>query len=863
MIDKTGDAQYQFVEMLLDTVPSAVFSSDEAGIVTSWNKRAEEITGYTAEDVIGQRCKIFECNPCVAECAADQLGLSLPVIGIVCSIRTKNGARKLVSKNVSALHGETGQPIGKIECFEDVTEKMRIEAQLRDSELRLNLAVSNARIGLIDWQVQTGACSFSEQFAVIAGYTLDELMPHNIQTWERLLHPDDQDRSRDLLRQYFAGTSDRFEVETRLKHKDGFWVWALNRGRAVEWDETLQPIRMIITQIDITDRKRAEEALRKREKILSAVARSSKELIENRDLFAAISSSFTLIGQATEVDRVYLFVNTRDQAGHWTTSQRIEWNSGYSEPQLDNPELKDVPFSEISDFVSPLSKGESFYGVVRLLPDDKVRELLASQSILSIVVIPIFVRHYFWGFVGFDECKYERQWTEAEFSTLAMFSRSIQKTVERNEIEQELENSRREAEEANAMKSQFLANMSHEIRTPMNAILGYTALLKDLMTNEQGANYLNSIQKAGNTLVNLINDILDLSKIEIGKIVLQEDDVEINKLFEEIKEIFSLKLEEKKLRLSLQIDPELPPVLVLDEVRTRQILFNLVGNAVKFTDSGSIEVVAGCLGTDQSSGTVDLQFMVRDTGIGIPKDQQRLIFEPFKQQDGQSTKKYGGTGLGLSISKRLVELMDGRLSLESEPGQGSSFMIDLPAVRVSTKRGSVQLQNEPATPPSMSAGRPTTGNQPAGSRVASDAAQLQSGGPDSPANITVTNDTALRSRQQPSLIHQGLAERLTAIQGGLWNECRLTNHVSAVRTLAGQLAEIGQAFGQKKLHDYALTVLQAANAYHIRKIRDLLAQYPDVIRTYVQPSANGSPATDLPAAVAAGIADGGCDDDQS
>ncbi len=788
---------------------------------------------------------------------------------------------------------------------------MPLEAQLRDSELCLNLVLSNARIGLLDWQLQTGTCLFSQQLATMVGYRLNELVPGTIETWEQLLQPDDRVRSRAMIGQYLAGTADRYEMETRLQHHDGSWIWTLNRAQIIEWDAASQPARMIITQLDITDRKQAEDALRRREKILSAVAWSSKELIENRNLFPAIANCLVQIGEATDVDRVYLFVNHCDDNGQWTTSQRIEWNSGFREPQIDNPELRNIPFQDVADFIGPLQQGESYHGVVRLMASTKTRELLEAQQILSLVVIPIFVRGFFWGFVGFDECKYERQWTEAEFSTLAMFAHSIQKTIERQGIEEELETARHAAEEANALKSQFLANMSHEIRTPMNAILGYTALLKDLAVNDQATHYLNAIQKAGNTLVNLINDILDLSRIEIGKIVLQTDDVELARLFEEIKEIFSLKLTEKQLELSLQIDPVLPPALVLDEVRTRQVLFNLVGNAVKFTDRGSIAVIARCLAKDQSGQAVDLQFIVRDTGIGIPVDQQQLIFEPFKQQDGQSTKKYGGTGLGLSISKRLVELMGGQINLESQPGHGSSFIIDLPATPVSTRKGRMLtapaasqpvfvqpadvLSTESAhpasrrlpdrasfpshpvpvssVPPADSSSGSSTGPQsgPADRAGATPAAMpaaippvnidlADKPHPEYPVQVSASHADSPASEHGPlaeppaeparllvtgpgwlpaAPFQRGLAERLILLQAGLWRECRLTNGVRSARMLAGQLVEVSQAFGLKQLHNYAQSLLQAANTYHIRKIRELLVWYPDLIRPFIQP---GEPA---------------------
>ncbi|MCP4700598.1 MAG: response regulator [Gammaproteobacteria bacterium] len=238
------------------------------------------------------------------------------------------------------------------------------------------------------------------------------------------------------------------------------------------------------------------------------------------------------------------------------------------------------------------------------------------------------------------------------------------------------EQARREAETANLAKSEFLANMSHEIRTPMNAVIGFSQLLAMLITDKKHQDYLQSIQTAGNSLLTLINDILDLSKIEAGKLEMRYEETNPRMIFEEIKQIFTLKLSTKKLEFITDIDEGLPATLVLDEIRLRQVLLNLVGNAVKFTEKGRITLSARKI-RQVHDRKMDLVINVEDTGFGIPEDQQALIFEPFRQQNGQNTAKYGGTGLGLSISRRLVEMMNGELSVKSAVGTGSIFHVTL------------------------------------------------------------------------------------------------------------------------------------------------------------------------------------------
>ena len=258
------------------------------------------------------------------------------------------------------------------------------------------------------------------------------------------------------------------------------------------------------------------------------------------------------------------------------------------------------------------------------------------------------------------------------------------------------EEARRQAESANAAKSEFLANMSHEIRTPMNAILGFSELLRTQLAASKERNYLDAISSSGRTLLTLINDILDLSKIEAGKLELQYEPVSVARVVDEIQKVFSIKAGEKGIKLLTDIDSKLPRGLMLDEVRLRQVLFNVVGNALKFTEKGHVLIRAWAeptgnaesgklkaeLNDEPDETQVNLMLEVSDTGIGIPKAQQEYIFGAFSQVAGQSTRKFGGTGLGLTITKRLTEMMHGVITVQSEPGQGSAFRFEFPKVAI-------------------------------------------------------------------------------------------------------------------------------------------------------------------------------------
>lgn len=285
-------------------------------------------------------------------------------------------------------------------------------------------------------------------------------------------------------------------------------------------------------------------------------------------------------------------------------------------------------------------------------------------------------------------------WTATYDETSGLIYAIAQNINHRKELEQELMKAKEKAEEADKAKSQFIANMSHEIRTPMNSILGFADMLRELVNSDLEREYVENIWKGGQNLLKLINDILDLSKIESGKMQLNIRPASIERIFDEIRSIFALKTREKGIEFHLQIDNNLPASVLIDELKLRQILLNLAGNAIKFTKKGFIQI--GGRGKDRGDGEshIDLEIYVKDTGIGISEKKLESIFSEFEQEDYSISDKYGGTGLGLTISRRLAQQMNGSIEVKSKPGKGSTFTLLFPNVPISSMQEEQKYNQE-------------------------------------------------------------------------------------------------------------------------------------------------------------------------
>ena len=592
---------------------------DLEGTILSVNSSAAHTLGYQPAELLGRNLvelitpELRKFFPAYLERIKKSRNDSGPM-----NVVTREGEERIwLYRN--SVYEEAGEAPYVIGHALDVTELRRAEEALRVSEERLNRAVATTKSCVWEWNIETNEVYFSPSWIKSLGYRLDEITP-TFTAWESLVHPDDLPATLDILTAHIEGRSPAYDCENRLRAKNGDYRWHRNVGKVVAFDQSGKPLRVVGISIDISDRKRSEEALRRSE-----------------ERFRSLSASSPIGIFQTDVEGRTIYVNDRWQQ---LSGLGFEESLDHGWAQAVHPEDRGPLLARWQEAAS---RGQEFSGEFRIVTRQgetrwayvRVRAMLSGEG-------------EFIGYVGTDE-----DITDSKL------------------LEVELQRARDAALESARLKSEFLANMSHEIRTPLNAIVGMTGLVLDTELTAEQRQFCEIVRTSADALLAVINDILDFSKIEAGKLQFEIMDFDLFSNTESVVDLFAEQALAKGIDLFSLIDKEVPTALRGDPGRIRQVLINFFSNAIKFTERG--EVVLRITKESQRDRDAVLRFAVSDTGIGIPEEAQRHLFDAFSQVDSSTTRKYGGTGLGLAISRQIVEMMGGEIGVQSEPAKGSTF----------------------------------------------------------------------------------------------------------------------------------------------------------------------------------------------
>lgn len=574
-----------------------------------------------------------------------------------------------------------GKLVKIIGVTHDITTSKSKNLELEETKQKLE-SILNESNDLI-WSVSYPSYKllFVTPSAVkIIGYELEGFYS-NPKFWEDIIYDEDSwiiKKMSESIEKY-----GHYEEEYRIKVKSGSIKWVKNKARLI-LDRKGLPQRLDGNISDISADVQNQEELKNQivlQKILMKIATQYIN-IEVSKINDTINESLELIGGFAGADRAYIFDY------HWEEficTNTFEWcDNGISE---EKDHLQAVPLEMIPQWVNVHQKKEYLYiNNVDLLQDgDTLKNVLKPQQIKTIIAIPIVFEENIYGFVGFDYVRNIKNLHENEISLLVLFAQILANLINRATLEKELVLEKERAEIANKYKSQFLANMSHEIRTPLNGVIGFTDLLLKTQLSLNQKQFAENANVSGKVLLELINNILDFSKIEAGKLDLELIEYNIYEIVNPSIDLIKFQCSQKTIELILNTPPDLPKIMILDPVRLKQVLVNLLSNAVKFTEFGEVELKVTLDKTTDKTGI--LAFEVRDTGIGISKENQLKIFHSFSQADSSTTRKYGGSGLGLAISNILINKMGGVIALKSEVKKGSIFSFSFEVTYQDVEKG--------------------------------------------------------------------------------------------------------------------------------------------------------------------------------
>ncbi len=632
--------QEKQIHSITDNIVDAVIVIDEQGKVEYFNPAAEKIFGYSTDEIVNRDLSILMPEPYSREHSKYIQNYFMTGIGrIIGKGREVEGMRKdgtIFPMYIAVNEIHMNEKISFVGIIQDITERKKAERELKQSNDKFQsffyLNPEPSAITTLD-----GIFVYANQALLdMSEYTKEELIGHNIKDlniWWEL--SDREHMIKELIEKGYVKNK-----EIKGKTKSGRASFAQYSAQIINIDSKKH---VLFIMQDINERKLAEIKVRESEERFRTMADTAPVMIW-------ISGTDKLCNY---FNKVWLDFRGR--------TPEEEYGNGWAEGV--HPDDMDYC---LRTYISSFDQKIPFRMEYRLKRyDGQYRWVLDNGT-------PLFgAEGEFKGYIG-----------------------SCIDINDKKDEEKEMMEAKQLAEAANTAKSEFLANMSHEIRTPLNAIIGMADLLSESRMNNDQQQYTHILKKSGEHLLNLINDILDLSKIEAGKIEFENTSFNLSKVIAKMEDIMSVRANEKGIKLSHNIEHDIPPYIIGDQNRLNQVLFNLIGNAVKFTEKGEvIIIVQKAKPLDSKKNKIELLFEIKDTGIGIPQDRINYIFKSFTQVDSSITRKYGGTGLGLTICKRIIELLNGRIWVESEIGKGSSFYFTI-TFDIATEKDRAEIGKE-------------------------------------------------------------------------------------------------------------------------------------------------------------------------
>ena len=718
------------LQYLLTSSPAVIFSRLPSGNFenTFISKNVVEIVGYQAQQFLSDSgFWLRHVHPDDVSKLRKQLTRASEHEYATCEYRFLHGdgTYHWFQEKIRLIRDDMGEPIEYVGYWADINERKQTELDLQISQQRYKNLAEASPVAIINTDTDGSCIYFNQHWSEITRLSTADSLGDG---WIKALHPQDRERVVKTWKQAVTAKIP-WKSEYRFLRPDGRVIWVISQALP-EIDEHGEFKGYIATVTDITEIKVAQQALQEsveRERAIAHTLQRMRQTLDIDKIFAATTEELRF---CLNCDRVVVYRFDSDDSGSFVAeSVASGWVSVMSDGN-DNRDFTQVVLEEgyiIQNIDSDLglvgdtleaenqkdsySNGSSFVCVSDIYQagfSQSYIHLLEQFQAKAYIIIPIFRGNKLWGLLASYHNQTPREWKTGEISIALQIGNQLGVALQQVELlsqtqhqSEALQKAVVAADSANRAKSEFLANMSHELRTPLNAILGFSQLInQDRTINSEHQNYLSIINRAGEHLLNLINDILEMSKIEAGRTSLNISKFDLHKLLDNLQEMLRFRASTKGLKFAFHTSENLPRYIKSDPSKLRQVLINLLGNAIKFTNQGRIKLnvkIGNKKNIDLSpSSTAHLIFEIADTGIGISPEEIGFLFEAFKQTSS-GRKSQQGTGLGLAISRKYVQLMGGDITVESDPAIGSKFTFDIKVSLASSQETAINKTTRQVT----------------------------------------------------------------------------------------------------------------------------------------------------------------------